>query len=124
MALVRELPEMSERQYGVATAQTKLDCVQIDGLVVLKIIKHCRSQVCLLFCAHWLLPVNIRSRDEGNPTHPAVSGQLLGMDITLGGVTTLEVTSCFPMPPQTDAEDAEEGKCDMFPQVRTNAYKL
>lgn len=79
---------MSERQYGVATAQTKLDCVQIDGLVVLKIIKHCR--------------------DEGNPTHPAVSGQLLGMDITLGGVTTLEVTSCFPMPLQTDAEDAEE----------------
>ena len=40
---VHELPEMSERQgYGVATAQTKLDCVQIDGLVVLKIIKHCR----------------------------------------------------------------------------------
>ena len=31
------------------------------------------------------------------------------MDITLGGVTTLEVTSCFPMPLQTDAEDAEEG---------------
>lgn len=29
-------------QYGVATAATKLDCVQIDGLVVLKIIKHCR----------------------------------------------------------------------------------
>lgn len=26
----------------VATAATKLDCVQIDGLVVLKIIKHCR----------------------------------------------------------------------------------
>jgi hypothetical protein len=49
-------------------------------------------------------------RDEGNPTHPAVSGQLLGMDITLGGVTTLEVTSCFPMPLQTDAEDAEEGE--------------
>ena len=39
---LHEVPEMSERQYGVATAQTKLDCVQIDGLVVLKIIKHCR----------------------------------------------------------------------------------
>ncbi len=39
-----------------------------------------------------------------------MSGQLLGMDITLGGVTTLEVTSCFPMPLQTDAEDAEEGE--------------
>ncbi len=39
-----------------------------------------------------------------------MSGQLLGMDITLGGVTTLEVTSCFPMPLQTEAEDAEEGE--------------
>jgi hypothetical protein len=33
---------MSEPRYGVATAATKLDCVQIDGLVVLKIIKHCK----------------------------------------------------------------------------------
>jgi len=73
--------------YGVTAAHTKLDCVQIEGLVVLKVIKHCR--------------------DEGNPIHPAVSGQLLGMDITLSGVTTLEVTSCFPMPLQFDAVDAE-----------------
>jgi hypothetical protein len=41
--------KMSERQYGVATAQTKLDCVQIDGLVVLKIIKHCRFHICCRF---------------------------------------------------------------------------
>jgi hypothetical protein len=33
---------MATGQYGVATAASKLDCVQIDGLVVLKIIKHCR----------------------------------------------------------------------------------
>ena len=62
---------MQERgQYGIATAASKLDCVQIDGLVVLKIIKH--------------------SRDEGNPNE-MVSGQLLGMDITQNDTTTLEV---------------------------------
>ena len=55
---------------GIATAASKLDCVQIDGLVVLKIIKH--------------------SRDEGNPSE-MVSGQLLGMDITQNDTTTLEV---------------------------------
>mmetsp|Transcript_478 Transcript_478/g.1175 ORF Transcript_478/g.1175 Transcript_478/m.1175 type:complete len:351 (+) Transcript_478:102-1154(+) len=80
-------------QYGVATANTKLDCVQIDGLVVLKIIKHCR--------------------DEGN-SNQLVSGQLLGMDITTpvdnaaGKETTLEVTSCFPMPHTGEDDSAEE----------------
>jgi hypothetical protein len=59
-----------QAQYGIATAASKLDCVQIDGLVVLKIIKH--------------------SRDEGNPNE-MVSGQLLGMDITQNDTTTLEV---------------------------------
>jgi hypothetical protein len=59
-----------QAQYGIATAASKLDCVQIDGLVVLKIIKH--------------------SRDEGNPNE-MVSGQLLGMDITQNNTTTLEV---------------------------------
>jgi len=61
---------MEGAQYGIATAASKLDCVQIDGLVVLKIIKH--------------------SRDEGNPIE-MVSGQLLGMDITQNDTTTLEV---------------------------------
>lgn len=62
-----------QAQYGIATAASKLDCVQIDGLVVLKIIKH--------------------SRDEGNPIE-MVSGQLLGMDITQNDTTTLEVSGC------------------------------
>ena len=72
--------EKGQAQYGIATAASKLDCVQIDGLVVLKIIKH--------------------SRDEGNPNE-MVSGQLLGMDITQNDTTTLEVSvmveqSCQP----------------------------
>ena len=63
--------EKGQAQYGIATAASKLDCVQIDGLVVPKIIKH--------------------SRDEGNPNE-MVSGQLLGMDITQNDTTTLEVS--------------------------------
>lgn len=78
---------MTEPMYGVATAGTRLDCVQIDGLVVLKIIKHCR--------------------DEGNPS-VMISGQLLGMDITLEGTTTLEVTSCFPMPHSSEEDQSGE----------------
>merc|ERR1711998_673341 len=82
-------------QYGVATASSKLDCVQIDGLVVLKIIKHCRDEVNL----------------------STISGQLLGMDITLPGegTTTLEVTSCFPMPSGiADSEETSQEEMDSY----------
>jgi hypothetical protein len=70
--MASKVPMQGQAQYGIATAASKLDCVQIDGLVVLKIIKH--------------------SRDEGNPNE-MVSGQLLGMDITQNDTTTLEVRS-------------------------------
>ena len=50
---------------------TPLRIVQLDGHVVLKIVKHCK---------------------EGTPT--LVTGQLLGLDIG----QTLEVTDCFPFP--------------------------
>ncbi|CAD7700775.1 unnamed protein product [Ostreobium quekettii] len=53
------------------TVEKELKCVQLTGLVVLKIVKHCNS--CL----------------------PAlVTGQLLGLDVG----STLEVTDCFPFP--------------------------
>lgn len=48
-----------------------LKCVQLTGLVVLKIVKHCNG--CL-------------------PS--LVTGQLLGLDVG----STLEVTDCFPFP--------------------------
>ncbi len=51
-----------------------LRSVQLDGHVVLKIIKHCR---------------------ESYPT--LVTGQLLGLDIG----QTLEVTNCYAFPVQT-----------------------
>jgi translation initiation factor 3 subunit H len=58
-----------------------LDVVQVDGLVVLKIIKHCQDN----------LP-------EG------VTGQLLGLDVD----TTLEVTNCFPFPARYEGDQEEE----------------
>jgi len=52
--------------------------VQVDALVILKIIKHCREA----------LP-------------EIVTGQLLGLDLT----TTLEVTNCFPFPSKSNEEE-------------------
>jgi len=57
-----------------------LDVVEIDGLVVLKIVKHCKENLPQL-----------------------VTGQLLGLDF--GG--TLEVTNCFPFPAANDTADEE-----------------
>jgi len=57
-----------------------LEVVQLDGLVALKIIKHCKENLPEL-----------------------VTGQLLGLDIG----TTLEVTNCFPYPSKTGEEDEE-----------------
>jgi len=61
-----------------------LAVVQIDGLVVLKIIKHCKENLPEL-----------------------VTGQLLGLDFD----STLEVTNCFPFPrvDEEDDADAESG---------------
>jgi len=57
-----------------------LDTIQIDGLVVLKIIKHCQDH----------LP-------------DCVTGQLLGLDVD----TTLEVTNCFPFPSRYEDQEEE-----------------
>jgi len=57
-----------------------LELVQLDGLVVLKIVKHCKENLPEL-----------------------VTGQLLGLDVG----TTLEVTNCFPYPSKTGEEDEE-----------------
>jgi len=60
-----------------------LEVVQLDGLVVLKIIKHCKEN----------LP-------------DLVTGQLLGLDVN----TTLEVTNCFPYPSKSGEEDEESAE--------------
>ncbi|KAI9480396.1 MAG: hypothetical protein EXX96DRAFT_479925 [Benjaminiella poitrasii] len=76
----------------MASIETEpLRTVQLDGLVVLKIIKHCR---------------------ESYPND--VTGQLLGLDDK--GV--LEVTNCFPFP--TDGDEDASGKSYTFQQTITN----
>lgn len=59
---------------------TPLKTIQIDGQVLLKVIKHCKE------CMPSL-----------------VTGQLLGLDIG----STLEVTSSFPFPSRSEEDDAE-----------------
>eukprot|EP01132_Coremiostelium_polycephalum_P003990 gene3990-4991_t len=71
-----------DEQIAQDYANPKLDVVQIDGLVVLKIIKQCKEY----------LP-------------DLVPGQLLGLDIG----TSLEVSNCFPFPnPQQDDDNNNE----------------
>jgi len=60
---------------------TTLDVVQLEGLVMLKIINHCKENLPEL-----------------------VTGQLLGLDVG----STLEVTNCFPFP--TRLRFGEEGE--------------
>merc|ERR1711998_378674 len=70
----------AEHKPEAAEDKDRLDLVEIDGLAVLKIVKHCKENLPQL-----------------------VTGQLLGLDYD----STLEVTNCFPFPSrtETDAED-------------------
>ncbi|EIE77692.1 hypothetical protein G6F46_001652 [Rhizopus delemar] len=68
-----------------------LRTVQLDGLVVLKIIKHCR---------------------ESYPND--VTGQLLGLD----DKSVLEVTNCFPFPSDGDEDTSAQYQLDMMRCLR------
>jgi len=67
--------------------------VQLDGLVLLKIIQHGKDS----------LP-------------EPVSGQLLGLDTSSG---VLEVTSCFPMPSGLNSNQEEAYQIEMMKALRT-----
>lgn len=67
------------------TSSPQVDVVELDSLVVLKIVKHCQGAL---------------------PSF--VTGQLLGLDIG----RTLEVTNCFPFPSKGDTEARAEGDED------------
>jgi len=66
-------------------AATALECVQLDGQAILKIVKHCQ---------------------ECQPS--LVTGQLLGLDVG----ATLEVTNCFPFPSRAAEDGAEDDETD------------
>lgn len=69
--MVEDKTPKSKPARGPQVSQTALHEVQIDGQVLLKVLKHCKE------CMPSL-----------------VTGQLLGLDIG----STLEVTSAFPFP--------------------------
>lgn len=69
--------------------QAPVQYVQIDGLVVLKLIKHCQ--------------------EEGSAGQELVQGVLLG----LVQDTRLEITNCFPFPRHNDEEDFDEVQYQM-----------
>lgn len=71
------------------TQDNKVDEVQIEGHVILKIIRHCES------------------------AHSEVSGILLGLDMD----TTLEVTACFGLP-QSDENTMEGYEFEMMRHLR------
>jgi len=72
-ALTDVKPETSE-------PKDQLNLVEIEGLAVLKMVKHCKENLPQL-----------------------VTGQLLGLDYD----STLEVTNCFPLPTRTETEADE-----------------
>jgi len=73
--------------------QTKpIGMVQLDGLVLLKIIKHCA---------------------ENSPE--VVTGQLLGLDVG----DNLEVTNCFPVPSEVNDSDIDEYQIEMMKCFRS-----
>uniref|UniRef100_A0A8C4QSS2 Eukaryotic translation initiation factor 3 subunit H n=1 Tax=Eptatretus burgeri TaxID=7764 RepID=A0A8C4QSS2_EPTBU len=63
--------------------ETAVKLVQIDGLVVLKVIKHCQ---------------------EENARQEIVQGVLLGLVVN----ECLEITNCFPFPHRTEDDDFDE----------------
>eukprot|EP01119_Soliformovum_irregulare_P019797 TRINITY_DN633_c0_g1_i1.p1 TRINITY_DN633_c0_g1~~TRINITY_DN633_c0_g1_i1.p1 ORF type:complete len:336 (-),score=88.44 TRINITY_DN633_c0_g1_i1:118-1125(-) len=72
---------MASNQDSSSTNDNSLTTVSIDGLVVMKIIKHCKDNLPEL-----------------------VTGQLLGLDFD----STLEVTNCFPFPERATEEEDDE----------------
>lgn len=75
--------------------QKAINTVQLDGLVVLKIIQHCTENV-----------------------PEVVTGQLLGLDFE--ETSTLEVTNCYPFPSMNDKEDETDAyQQEMLECLRT-----
>ena len=73
-------------------SSSKIDTVQLDGLVLLKIINHCK---------------------EAMPD--VVSGQLLGLDTG----STLEVTACYPLPSSLSSAAEDTYQLEMMKMLRT-----
>merc|ERR1711871_1908941 len=85
MNFAAALTEVKVEEEEEEIESTKLDAVEIDGLAVLKIVKHCKENLPEL-----------------------VTGQLLGLDFD----ATLEGTNCFRFPSRDDTGDYENDGAD------------
>lgn len=75
----------SAKARKASETHSSVEYVQMDGLVVLKIIKHCQ--------------------EEGTGVMDVAQGVLLGL---VTDSNRLEITTCFPFPRHTDDEDFDE----------------
>jgi len=79
----------------MASRESPINFVQIEGLVVLKIIKHCSEEV--------------------SGVNSEVQGALLGLVVE----DRLEITNCFPFPKHADDEEADETTLGDYQSVMT-----
>lgn len=91
--VVEEVEETGDYEYDDEEPFTlPVEKVQLDGLVLLKMIKHCTENV-----------------------PEVVTGQLLGLDVE----DKLEITNCFPVPVDATDEEADEFQLEMMKNFRT-----
>lgn len=90
---MEEQEDQDNRDYDYEEAEPTVPVrvVQLDGLVLLKMIKHCTENV-----------------------PEVVTGQLLGLDVD----EKLEVTNCFPVPMDANDDEADEYQLEMMKSFR------
>jgi len=87
-----------DEAYELANIEdSTLDVIELEGLVVLKVIKHCKENLPQL-----------------------VTGQLLGLDIK----TTLQVTDCVPFPKIDDNEEETEEENEEDNDAKGAEYQM
>lgn len=85
---------MASRSRNNNPKSTTINSVQLEGLALLKIIKHCH--------------------EEGAGSTDVAQGVLLGLMVE----DCLEITNCFPFPSHADDLDVEDYQLDMMRHLR------
>lgn len=74
--------------------EPRIDYVQCDGLVVMKMVKHCH--------------------EESSSNMEVAQGALLGLNVQ----GRLEITNCFPFSKNDDVADEEDYQLNMMRRLR------
>lgn len=78
----------------VQDTEPRIDYVQCDGLVVMKMVKHCH--------------------EESSSNMEVAQGALLGLNVN----GRLEITNCFPFSKNDDVVDEEDYQLSMMRRLR------